>query len=101
MRYQNFPCRLCGRSDQLDFIGAVSRRPEKETDLGIKPEDYYREVFFCRHCGVYNNFHRYDFSQLYQGNYNQATYAKKISKNYQKIMALPPELSDNKQRSKE
>jgi 2-polyprenyl-3-methyl-5-hydroxy-6-metoxy-1,4-benzoquinol methylase len=94
---KNKKCYLCGSSD-LDLIQAIYQKPTKETYLWIKPSEYKREIYKCKHCQVYNNLHDYNLNDLYKGNYNKATYANNIMKNYTKIMNLPFEKSDNKQR---
>ena len=61
-----------------------------------RPEDYHRIICLCKHCGVYNNFHNYDFDKLYVDSYNTATYNNNILSRYNQLMNLPPASSDNK-----
>jgi 2-polyprenyl-3-methyl-5-hydroxy-6-metoxy-1,4-benzoquinol methylase len=90
-------CYVCG-SKQLQFIELIEKRPSRETDFHISEKDYRREVFTCNICGVYNNFHSYDFSSLYAGSYNASTYQNHILDKYNKIMSIPYDQSDNKHR---
>ncbi len=88
-------CPLC-RSENTRLIARLEKKPEKETDFGIK--DYRRSIFFCESCKVYFNRHGHDLSGLYSGNYNKATYDNRIVERYEKIMALPEDKSDNNRR---
>ncbi len=90
-------CPLCAQRDSHKVM-EILKKPDRETDFGI--EDYHREIFRCNYCGVYFNVHSYDFDKLYQGKYNEATYGNKIKKNYDHIMSLPEDSSDNKGRVK-
>lgn len=90
-------CYLCN-GGELELIGVITKKPEKETDFGIDQEDYHRIICLCKHCGVYNNFHNYDFDKLYVDSYNTATYNNDILFRYNQLMNLPPASSDNKNR---
>jgi SAM-dependent methyltransferase len=89
-------CRLCG-SDCRTLITVFDQRPEGETDFGIA--DYHRELWRCDICGHFENRHTFDFSSLYSGAYSKATYGERLRTNFEMIMALPPERSDNRQRA--
>jgi 2-polyprenyl-3-methyl-5-hydroxy-6-metoxy-1,4-benzoquinol methylase len=97
--YSNASCFICGKN-RLGFKQAISKKPQSETDFKIKPRGYYREIWYCGNCGTYNNFHEYDFTELYSGNYNKATYANEILTKYNKILSFSFDKSDNKQRVK-
>ena len=60
---KSLKCYLCNRGE-WELTGVITKKPEKETDFGIDPEDYHRIICLCKHCGVYNNFHNYDFDKL-------------------------------------
>lgn len=92
-------CYLCS-SCALTAIEILTVRPEKETDFGIPENEYRREIELCRTCGVYNNFHRYDFEKLYSKKYNADTYKEGIFEKYREIMTLAEGRSDNKDRVK-
>jgi len=71
---------------------------ETRFDLGGAP--YRRRYRVCAHCGHWYGEHDLDLSALYQHGYIDATYggAKGLEERFRKIMALPPEKSDNRQR---
>ena len=87
---------MCG-ADRRSLIAEFHERPEGETDFGLKP--YHRELWRCEDCGHFENEHPFDFSALYEGGYSRATYGERLRANFEKIMALPPERSDNRQRA--
>ena len=92
-------CLLCNTSDsKIEFIYKLHKKPDNETEFGIPDDKYKRSVYKCNSCGVYFNWHDILPSNLYESNYNQATYQKKILKTYSRIMALNPDKSDNKHR---
>ena len=84
------PC----QGDQYDVVHTFEAPPEGETRLsGNRP--YLRRLVRCRNCGHFVSDHSIDLS--YQGQYVDATYgdAAGIRKRFEKIIALPPERSDN------
>ncbi len=85
-------CTLCS-ADDTELLRVFDAPPAGETDFGFSP--YLRELRRCRACGVYFNVHTLDLSQLYEQDYNHAKYADKLLHSFQKIMALPPQASDN------
>jgi len=88
-------CRFCGGDH--DRIAAYDAPPEGETVFGISP--YRRTLWQCRRCGHVINLHGFDLeASLYQGAYAEATYGEKMRATFAKIMGLPPEQSDNRQR---
>lgn len=90
-------CSFC-RSADWQFNAAFDARPDGETDFAI--EDYYRELWTCGGCGHVVNHHRMDLSRIYDQDYWDNTYGDSIMATYEKIMGLPPEKSDNRQRVK-
>jgi SAM-dependent methyltransferase len=89
-------CQICG-SQARSLVAAFDRRPDGETDFHFP--DYHRELWRCDACGHFENHHPFDLSRLYEGAYSQATYGERLRTNFEKIMALPPERSDNRQRA--
>lgn len=49
-------------------------------------------------CGHVVNWHGFDLSQLYTGDYVNKTYSDRLTATFDRIMALPAEQSDNRQR---
>jgi SAM-dependent methyltransferase len=58
---------------------------------------YHRELFRCDACGHFLSRHAMDLSDLYSGGYVDATYggAGGLRRNFERIITLPPERSDN------
>jgi SAM-dependent methyltransferase len=96
---QNAPprCYLCGGT-HLALVSDIRRKPLRETDFGILPENYSRQVYQCPSCSVYLNIQRMIGPEIYANTYNAATYRRNLQANYARIRALPEESSDNKQR---
>jgi SAM-dependent methyltransferase len=90
-------CKLC-RSDRRTLVAAFDERPPGETDFRIHP--YHRELWRCDACGHFENLHSFDLAKIYEGAYSEATYAGRLRINFEKVMALPPERSDNRQRAR-
>jgi SAM-dependent methyltransferase len=62
------------------------------------PDHYLRTIFQCQSCLAYINFHDLLDEDFYTAAYNEAITLGNLEKRFQKIMALPKEASDNKQR---
>lgn len=90
-------CTLCG-GRRLALVAEIKQRPARETDFGIPPAAYCRQVLQCQDCGVFNNQHAMLAAALYCQQYNKATYQNDLSAKYAAIRALPLPQSDNKQR---
>lgn len=91
-------CPLCGGTEH-ELVFSYEERPDRETDFGIPPEDYHREFWRCESCGLMAGEMDLDPARLYEGGYVDATYTEKgLSETYERVMALPPERSDNVQR---
>lgn len=96
------PCSMCG-STEFSLVFVYDSPPDGETtfDFSKSSRSYHREIWQCRLCGHFVNSHQMDVQKLYQGKYVDATYgAQELLSNYQRIMALPPEQSDNYHRVK-
>lgn len=92
-------CSLCGSQDsELTF--RYDEPPAGETRFALfETQRYYREIWRCRGCGLFVNHMDVALDTLYAGQYVDATYgADGLRQNFQRIMALPPEKSDNTQR---
>jgi SAM-dependent methyltransferase len=89
-------CQICG-SGARTLVAVFDRRPEGETEFHFP--DYHRELWRCDTCGHFQNQHSFDLAKLYEGAYSQATYGARLRASFEKIMALPPERSDNRQRA--
>lgn len=75
----------------LELAWAYGARPEGETDFGIA--DYRRELHRCPACGHFVS--RPELGELYGGGYVDATYGDGLAASFERIVALPPERSDN------
>lgn len=91
-------CFLCGKQD-FTLLQPVEKKPESETDYGISPDLYYREICQCNNCMVFFN-RRADLlpDDFYAGQYNAAIQAGSIARRFDKITKLPFPNSDNKNR---
>lgn len=89
------PCVLSGLADWT-LLAAFDRPPPGETDFGFEP--YYRELWQSPATGHVIAHHAMDLSALYGGDYWDRTYPNGPEPVFDKIMALPPERSDNRQR---
>jgi SAM-dependent methyltransferase len=92
-----YHCYLCGSTEHRE-IARLNRKPEGETDYGIPASEYHRVITQCLHCQVYTNQHDLLTSAMYEGDYNASITLGGIRERYDKVMNLPPEKSDNRQR---
>lgn len=88
-------CALCG-GRRWSVLAVFRERPDGETDFRLTP--YERRLERCGGCGHIVNRHDMDISTLYIGQYWDATYGDRVHATFDRIMALPPERSDNRQR---
>lgn len=93
------PCFLCGSSAHA-LVFTYDAPPPRETVFPLRDgELYHREIWRCQGCGHCTNQHQLDLTRLYEGGYVDAIYGgDKLLAAFQKIMALPPDRSDNFQR---
>ena len=88
-------CPLCG--GVLEPAFHWTEPPEGETRF--ETPIYDRRFDRCANCGHYAAVHDIDLNKLYEGAYVDATYGGRgIAGAYERVMALPPERSDNVQR---
>ncbi len=90
-------CWLCGSTD-ANVVAEVRCRPEGEPDFGIDPAAYRRRILQCRRCSVYYSAHNLFADDVYGGTYNQSIYRHRLAEKYDRIMGLPADRSDNRQR---
>jgi SAM-dependent methyltransferase len=82
---------------ELELAFRYQEPPPGETPFGL--ERYEREYRRCATCGHFLAVTAIDLTQLYSGEYVDATYsADGVARTYERIMSLPPERSDNVQR---
>jgi len=72
-------------------------RPEGETRFDLKGQSYQRSYDRCEICGHFFGRHALDLKALYGGDYVDSTYGgiSGMQERLQRILALPPEHSDN------
>jgi SAM-dependent methyltransferase len=92
-------CPLCGAAGSA-LLAEIRSRPARETDFGVPAGKYLRRLFRCGACGVYHNAQDMVGPEVYEREYNKATYNRDLTASYRRIRALPEEKSDNKQRVK-
>jgi SAM-dependent methyltransferase len=80
-------------------VGATSftynSPPEGETRFDLGGQIYRRSYWLCGLCGHEFAEHDLDLSGLYSGAYVNETYGALLRRSYDRILALPPEQSDN------
>ncbi len=89
-------CLFCGSADE-DNVGRFDAPPAGEPDFRLA--GYSRTVVRCRGCGHLSNRHRMDLSTLYAADYRATSYGV-LRERFDRIMALPKDQSDNRQRVK-
>ncbi len=91
------PCWLCG-STGGELVAEIRQRPEREPDFGIDPSRYRRAIHRCDRCGVFYSAHELLGDDVYAGTYNASIYEHQLAERYDRVMALPSDQSDNRQR---
>lgn len=69
--------------------------PEGETAFLWKGQAYRRGYQRCRRCGHWSAEIHMDLADFYRGGYMDGTYGNRIRENFERILALPAEKSDN------
>lgn len=69
--------------------------PAGETPFDLRGQDYRRGFSRCRLCGHWFAESGMDLSGLYGGAYVDGTYGDRMRATFERIIALPPEKSDN------
>ncbi|MDJ0685632.1 MAG: GNAT family N-acetyltransferase [Alphaproteobacteria bacterium] len=89
-------CAYCDSNDWR-LLAAFDAPPPGETDFGVNP--YHRSLWRCGGCGHIVNVQDFDPAGLYDAAYWDRTYGgDKMAATFRKIMALPPDKSDNRAR---
>ena len=92
-------CPMCHKGS-WDLVHVYSTPPEGEVLFDFsRTGSYCRKLFQCEQCLHFVSVHSMDTDNLYEGDYVNATYGKNGLKTaFDRIMSLPPERSDNRQR---
>lgn len=85
------PCDL----RHVSVLHTYRARPEGEVAFPLPTDDYRRDLARCRLCRHVFSFHDLDMSALYAGAYVDATYGGRLKAAFDRVVALPPECSDN------
>lgn len=92
-------CPMCG--NELRCAWVYTSPPDGETPFDLGGAAYHRAIHQCRVCGHFVSICDFDLSRLYEGAYVDATYGRKgLHQTFERIIALPPEKSDNAGRVK-
>lgn len=91
------PCAAC-RCGAQQKIAEFAAPPPGENPFPYDP--YWRRLWQCQNCGHVTNEHHLDLQHLYEGTYREAAYGDSagLRRTFERIMGLPPERSDNRQR---
>jgi SAM-dependent methyltransferase len=87
------PCGIC--EGPVERVASFDAPPPGEPVYGLA--DYHRELWSCLRCRHVWNRHAIDLSGLYLGPYREVGYGQ-LAERFERIMALPPERSDNRLR---
>lgn len=94
------PCPICGCT-KMSLVFRYDSPPAGETRFDFPGWSYEREVWQCQTCGYFVNRLAVDLDTLYEGEYDDTTYGVEgLLPAFRRIMALPPEQSDNYHRVK-
>jgi len=97
MTKNNFQCLMCGATRYIPVFNYTTP-PEGETHFAFTDnKNYHREVLKCESCGHFISRHQMDDSNIYTGEYVNATYGnrKGLLQTFNRIISLKPEQSDN------
>ena len=86
-------CPCDRRFDEQTFTYEAPPAGETAFELGTQP--YKRRYLCCRLCGHWYSDHNMDLPNLYSGAYVDSTYGDRMRQTFDRILALPPEKSDN------
>jgi SAM-dependent methyltransferase len=89
-------CVLC-ESAEHELIATFSTPQVGENIFGI--ENFYRELWQCKVCGLFSNKHNHELCWIYSNAYGRVAYDYDRQKSrFDAIMNLPPSKSDNRGR---
>ena len=86
-------CPCDRRFDEPAFTYDTPPAGETRFDLGV--QTYCRSYSRCGLCGHWYSEHKMDLANLYGGAYVESTYGTRMRQTFERILALPPEQSDN------
>lgn len=89
----------CG-SDKHSIVFDYVAPPEGETAFDLGGQAYRRAYARCDRCGHYLSVTEMDLHFLYDGDYVDQTYGDRMRQTFERIIALPPEKSDNEGRAR-
>lgn len=87
-------CQYCGSC--MRKVAIYDSPPTGENRFPLREgEEYFRALMQCPTCRHVVNLHTMDLSRLYEAAYVDTAYADGLKAHFEKIIALPPERSDN------
>ncbi len=90
-------CPFCGGG--MRRVAKYNAPPEGENRFPLQAgETYHRELWHCTECRHVVNIHPLNLSRLYDAAYVDTAYAEGLRAHFARIIALPPERSDNEGR---
>lgn len=92
----------CKKKNLRKYL-TFKKKPKNEISFGLSKKQYLRYYYRCHDCGHLIAKHKkYFFDNLYDKKYFESTYKskEKLNEIFEKIKKLPPNKSDNYQRSK-
>jgi SAM-dependent methyltransferase len=90
----NCPC----RKNNIIVKFRYNEKPKNETEFGIAKEDYRRNYDQCLICGHFFSDIEESLAPNYSNNYSSSTYGDTLKENFDRILTLPIERSDNEAR---
>lgn len=88
-------CSFCGSPEERR-VHTYPAPPEGEVQFPLGDGTYERDLWQCDGCGHVRSRHSMDMRALYESAYVDATYgADGLRAAYERVLALPPERSDN------
>ncbi|WP_085906790.1 class I SAM-dependent methyltransferase [Kiloniella majae] len=91
----NCPCGSSSRHTTFTY----NEPPLGETAFDIGNQSYTRSYECCDYCGHYSSVTEMDLGFIYDGAYVNQTYGDRMGQIFNRIIALPPEKSDNEGRA--
>ena len=84
-------CDGCFLEDAFQYTSA----PSGETAFDFGNTAYKRKYEKCKLCGHWFSDNKMDMDAMYNGQYAETTHGDRVQETYDRIMALPPNCSDN------
>lgn len=95
MSYNMSKCIICNKKEKFSKTFEYFKPPVGETKFNIRQDKYSRFYVRCNFCRHWSSVMKINIKNLYNYEYNSATYKGKLKKNFQKIKNLPNKKSDN------